>query len=441
MLLIGQPNASLDNWPSMQLMRRMLPGLCCRLHDVSSPCWTFAHHMPSKQCLEMVWVFPFKLRSACLLLTSPVATIFNIVFRDSPFYLYRLNLGEPTDHNPNMRPIRRSHRLSTRDQNRRSEAWANSDAFAGLEESNPYEDEGKKCELHTYERRFNTRGEPILLQSSCRSELGMEERSSTEAALILTRFYTLERDLETTQLAIQSPFIKAAFKAVVKSYPGINIESNGPIYINGEPRCLFYYRDELRDYASILQDKTAEEHINFCLEYMSRTLHREILAYENMMQGESLITGLDFHNLWMVFKPGKLLYCLVKHEVVISRLREMHKRKNDDGSEFWCIYAETLCCNGSVFGYRYQKSNIEYYDGYRPLTELVIYPLDHHKESEKIRIDMIARGKKFISLFGAHHCIYNGSAELLYSNRSYHSREASLVSSSTEEERALTNTS
>ena len=91
---------------------------------------------------------------------------------------------------------------STRAQPRRSEVASKEDAalFAGLEENHPHKDEDQKFELHTYDRRFNTRGEPILLQSGCKTELGEKTKSSVEAALVLIRLYDISGEFQATRL-------------------------------------------------------------------------------------------------------------------------------------------------------------------------------------------------------------------------------------------------
>ena len=66
-----------------------------------------------------------------------------------------------------MRTMRHRTRMMTRAQKWGSAAATNMDeaAFAGLEESHPFEDEGKNCEIQTYEQRYNSRGDPVLLHS------------------------------------------------------------------------------------------------------------------------------------------------------------------------------------------------------------------------------------------------------------------------------------
>jgi hypothetical protein len=159
-----------------------------------------------------------------------------------------------------MKSVRRSRRTSAIAQNQAKSQEV--DAFAALDEG-VYKDEGKKCEIHMYERRYNSRGEAILLQSGCKSGLDWATENSIEAALVLTRYYTPRKELGATQLEIKSPYIKAALKEIIQSYPGVNIKSSGPINIMGDPMCLFHYRNELQTYASKVRDKNSKEHVTF----------------------------------------------------------------------------------------------------------------------------------------------------------------------------------
>ena len=327
---------------------------------------------------------------------------------------------------------------STRAQTRKSIAAAKADAalFAGLEESDQYEDEGRKCELHTYERRFNTRGEPVLLQSGCKYNLGGEAESSVEAALVLTRFYNNSRELETTQLDIKSPHIKAALRDVVRSYPEVNIKSSGPISIFGEPQCLFHYRNELEAHASMLQDQEAKDHVTFCLQYMAKLLRREILSYQKTMQDNNVMPGLEFQNLWMAFKPGALLYQKVNNVDVICRLKKLYQTKHSSKSPpYWHLKTEVLMCSGKRFDYIYHRVDVSHFDGYKPLNELEIFPLEHHQQLDSIKASILERGKKYVSLRGIHHCSYESLADVTSSSGT--GSQSSMVSLYMSESRAF----
>jgi hypothetical protein len=108
-----------------------------------------------------------------------------------------------------MNPTRRSSRRLTETRTQASESAVRGDTFLlpELEERNPYEDEGEKCEIQTWERRFNSRGEETYLQSGTRSEF-WEQESTVESALVLTSIM-----MSTENLHIQSyPFIRPTSK-------------------------------------------------------------------------------------------------------------------------------------------------------------------------------------------------------------------------------------
>jgi hypothetical protein len=314
-----------------------------------------------------------------------------------------------------MRSIRRSSRTSTVAQTRKSEAAADGhgDAFAALDDD-IYQNEGKKCEIHMYERRFNSRGEAILLQSGSRYAFGSVIDSSIEAALVLTRYYNIRKELETTHLEIRSPYIRAALKEVIRSYPGVNINAGGPILIPGDPMCLFHYRDELHSYAFRIRDKKAKEHVTFLLQYMTKVLHREITIYEELMQNEDVSPGLEFHNLWMAFKPGALLYQKDGDFDALCRLKEMTKMKPFQQPEYWKLHTEVVVYDGKDFRFvSFHVSRIAKYDGYKPLTELETYPFEYNQNKQSIRTSLLERGKKYITFLGVHHCMYEGPVELV----------------------------
>ncbi|CZR67354.1 uncharacterized protein PAC_17253 [Phialocephala subalpina] len=314
----------------------------------------------------------------------------------------------------NRSSLRRSDRKSTIAQTQRIETTSNpySNTFAALDEDNDVLPvEGTKCEIHMYERRYNSRGEAVLLQSGSRSDFNRAEKPFVDAALVLVRYYSIKRDLETTRLDIRSPYIRTALKAVVGSYPGVNINSSGPILIYDAPRCLFHYRAELQAYASKSQDKNVKEHVKFCLEYMKKILAREICSYEKLMQNGDVPPGLEFQDLWMAFKPGSLLYYKDWSGIpFICRLRTMTKYEPSELVGYWDVKTEMIATSldGKDFNYIFYVVRIDKFDGYKPFTEMNIFPLEYCEEKERISQFAMERGRMYTTLLGVHHLMYNG---------------------------------
>jgi hypothetical protein len=278
-----------------------------------------------------------------------------------------------------------------------------------------WDSEGEDCELHVYEARADTRGEMVYLRVGKTFEFELERDKSHRASLVLIRNYDATRELTSTELQVRSQYVRKALRKVIGTYPGINLNTSGRITIPDPPMCLFHYRDELEAYAKSSADPTLESHMRLCLGYMKKALKRQILHYEATMQIGSADLGLEHQHLWMAYKPGTLLYEKVGGVEIISRLRYISAVKKADSNEvdYWVLAAAQINHNGQEFGYIRHTVNIHQYDGCRPIRRLRAFPLHLHPDEQRIRLDLAARGRKFLSLSGIHFLLYDGMATIL----------------------------
>lgn len=271
---------------------------------------------------------------------------------------------------------------------------------------------GELCELHTYDSRKDSKGDRVLLRTGMMTEFTPFEDKSMEAAMTLTRYFTATKEIYAKTLTIRSPYIKRALKEVVKSYPGVNIGSTEQVYFMDKPKCLFHYRDELRQYAMASNEPQTKAHILLCLDYMARVLRDELLAYHGMMDIESGAPGLEFQNLWMVYKPGTLAYGKFDGIERVYKLVNASLEEEDNGEKYWNLVLEKIDCNGTDFGRVTLYFTVSEYEGHKAIKELKVFPLEFHEERQRIREELISRGRKFVSLFGVHYRMYTASAEM-----------------------------
>lgn len=300
-------------------------------------------------------------------------------------------------------------------------SWNDISEFVrGIE--NPDDGEGLICEVKTYEARYNSQGQRLPLQVSAKKSLSARAERNLTSALYVTRYYTMGKELDYTELVIQSPHITKAMREVIKTYPGVNIHA-GRIILRDLPKCIFHYRQELQTYGESLLDPTASQHVAFILQYMYQTLRREIFSYYNLMNSklDTPSPGLEFENLWMAFLPGSIVYSSARrNEDMAYQLVSMDRCPCPDPfcwRQDWTLEVESIDCDGDDFGYAKQSRTITRYDGYKPLHLLDVTPLAHHPEKERIRTALVARGRKFVALFGIHHRWYDGVEKALSPNR------------------------
>ena len=283
----------------------------------------------------------------------------------------------------------------------------------------PVYDGGLRCELATFESRHDSKGKKILLNVGSRQQLDPVPHHAWDSALVLTRFYDKDMELEHTELEIRSPHVKAALKHVVPEYYDLNLLAKKVVLLD-HPKCLFHYRKELQEYGARLEDQEAIKHLVFALKYMYKTLQSEIYTYYNLVENASTPPSIDFMNLWMVFRPGG--HILVKGYQT-TRVVEFEYMTRCRCLTSWCsnakwtIAAKYIDYDGTNFGVLRQYFYIKPYNGNKLLKELQVMPLQYHPDQRSIVLAMIERGKKFISLHGKHHRAYEGIAEVLSENR------------------------
>jgi hypothetical protein len=284
------------------------------------------------------------------------------------------------------------------------------------------EDEGESCELHIYEHRYNSRGMMVAVEVGAMERLPFEASVNPQAALVLIRTYDQAKSLKGTTLQIRSPYMKKALRDVIKTYPGVNFDSAGPVLISGSsaPHCVFHYRRELENYAVASEDDDIKEHIIFLLAYMIRAVRKETDNCRAMME-LSPKEMLRFDDLWMAFRPGDLV-CFTEGNFKlpsIMRLRSfdrvcMQPTPSSAETIHWQVAGEVMDCDGTHVAISITSLKLSKYDGYRALGELDIMPLKYSEDETQIRKELYLRGKKWLALTGPfYHRSYSGDVCLI----------------------------
>lgn len=283
------------------------------------------------------------------------------------------------------------------------------DPLSLLHPTSESDSDGEDCELQIYDQRFDGRSEKVTLRAGTRSHNRLEKDKNHRAGFVLTRHFGHMKGLLFTEFEIRSPYAKRAFRDVIKSYPGVNINSTAAIIMRNEPKCIFHYRHQLEAYIEACEEPRSAEHVKFCLEYMKKALQSEMKTYNATVSMQTSNPGLEYEHLWMAYIPGTLLYHQDQEFHMVSRLKTMAMvHKKDEDQPEWAITAEVLGCDGYNIGYCGFYATIARYDGVRAFNHLVTFPFQYHPDHEEIKKSLILRGKVFISMVGVHHRHYRG---------------------------------
>ncbi|EPE32588.1 P-loop containing nucleoside triphosphate hydrolase [Glarea lozoyensis ATCC 20868] len=266
---------------------------------------------------------------------------------------------------------------------------------------------GLICERKIYEVHYNSRGQQftVLVKPDGSWNIAKCQDLDQDSALIWTKFYTREHDIERSELLIQSPFLVSALQEVITEYPGVNIQSKA-IVIRGLPECIFHYRTELQTYGAGLVDMAPRKHLGLLLQHCFNALKLHLdRFYSSMVFSNS--PGLNFDDLWMAFRPGELLCQDTDGRMNASRLVTM-RRSN---LSTWHLETLRMSFDGTNFGYEQTSCEVQQYDGYMGLDQLPIFPLKYHTDENNLRLKLEQRGRRYVISFGADFRQYVGMAK------------------------------
>lgn len=281
---------------------------------------------------------------------------------------------------------------------------------------------GLRCELKRFDCLFNARGDKLRLPMGSSSSINHERDPAVTSALVLTKHWNRDKELEYTELEIKSPHMKAALKAVVPMYRHLQISARH-IVLRNEPHCVFHYRQEIQEYGSKLQNNEAAKHVLFLLQYMWRELSAEMFTFYSNIENPDGPATSDYQSLWMVFKPDDLIFVRPPNTSKDDRILKFISMDRCRCShpfcwkDHWTVIAMHIDYDGNSFGHSLESFRIKRFEGFREVHRISVFPLRFHERAAEVRDRLIRRGKEFCHLEGINYREYDGVAELLSDHR------------------------
>ena len=122
---------------------------------------------------------------------------------------------------------------------------------------------------------------------------------------------------------------------------------------------------------------------------------------------------ITFDLLWALWKPNTLAYTTTYGSHDEPRVFKVEMTEKHHGlmkGDYYYIEGKYFEYDGKQFGFGSMSEEIGDFRGARKITSLGCYPLKYHKNEERLRKDLIERGKKFVSLGGVHYKSHHGMA-------------------------------
>ncbi|KAM0499712.1 hypothetical protein ACHAP8_005319 [Fusarium lateritium] len=240
------------------------------------------------------------------------------------------------------------------------------------------------------------------------------------------RTFDWEGKYRTTIVDIKSKLLRECLQDVIGNVEGVSLVDEVP---KTSPNLLFLYLEDMRNHLKALRKakpagetkkarkknqerlKDKRKHLKVLIKYLDHDYERTKESLYPMLES-GLIT---FDLLWALWKPNTLAYTTTygsTQEPRVFKVEMAQLHRSIMKGEFYYVDGKYFEFDGKRFGYGNMAVEMEEFQGAKKITSLSCYPLQYHQKEEKLRRDLIERGKKFVSLSGVHYKSYQGIAFL-----------------------------
>jgi hypothetical protein len=157
------------------------------------------------------------------------------------------------------------------------------------------------------------------------------------------------------------------------------------------------------------EESTKAKHLEVMVKYLDKDYAEIKQSLYPMLQNNEI----TFELLWALFKPNTIAYCSTYGDQDEPRAFkiDLATKKSHFSKGTWCsIEGKYLDFDGKTFGMTGVVDEVAKFEGARQITSLDVYPLQYHKDAEKLEAQLVERGKRFVALHGMNYRYYNGMA-------------------------------
>ncbi|KAI1467189.1 P-loop containing nucleoside triphosphate hydrolase protein [Daldinia caldariorum] len=248
------------------------------------------------------------------------------------------------------------------------------------------------CEIKHLERRWNEMDEEYICEPK-EDEKPEQQDWWRRFAICIVNNYRDDDESDTSYLYVNPMPLRKLLKDVIGDYPDIDINS---VQIEAPYYPLFHYRKELEKegYKRFMDDAESNEQLELLLYWIDSHFVDDISAYEKCI---SVLKAISYESLWTLFPPNKIIYANILNQDRALRVNSCYYKCAQSGEMFLNISASFIDFDGKTLGTRDISFCIMKYVGTRQLGELTTMPLDLLDDGEKVRAELVKRGRKFES--------------------------------------------
>lgn len=233
------------------------------------------------------------------------------------------------------------------------------------------------------------------------------------------RKFDWEQKYQGTIVDIKSKPLKDSLQHIMANVKGVSLVGET---LHMDPNMLFLHLEEMREYADTLEQSattrkrkekkeltTQAQHLRVMVRYLDKDFAETKKTLYPMLENNQI----TFDLLWALFKPNAIAYCSTYGDSDEGRAFKIDfatKESNFMKGSWYNVEGRYLEYDGKSFGMGTLHTEVPSFQGVRKISSLECFPLQYHKDAEKIREHLIERGKKFVQLQGMNYRYHKGMA-------------------------------
>ena len=218
-------------------------------------------------------------------------------------------------------------------------------------------------------------------------------------------------------IRLHSPLVNDLLRKLVHYYPGYDLEGT-QIMHNHPYRILSHYYDELCQIRDVYDEEDLYKKIKIqgyddefeCSKQMSAHLSQIISFVDDHYYKETAVKEIELHrngratfdNLWLLFKPGEIVFANVRGEVAgFIVWRVSFKTQNSDSKspeDKWIVYLWNLGYTGVKLTRQASTYSIDRFQGEKDISTLDVFPTKYLKDGRASPENLIKRGKRYYDI-------------------------------------------
>lgn len=237
---------------------------------------------------------------------------------------------------------------------------------------------------------------------------------NSEKATDRSKFAILKRQKKhgagswkTHSFVINSPFIRKHLNHLFAEYNNIDFSKSELIFeapflpfIHKWKAIEILHNDEA--------DQTTKAHLKLLIDILGPEIEPTFKILETIRR-----TGhVNFNDINLLYVVGETLIETSGSQISAGVFRDITLRGGSYEPPYWSITVDVVDWNGDTFGASAVQWQIQNFEGSRIVKDVGIVSMRDCTGSEKVKTDLIARGRIFESLAGCHLKAYDAEAAI-----------------------------